>query len=648
MKTLTVSQRISLGFALLLLLTSLIGGIAAWQMKSAATGASFLASAVVPQANVTSTLSEASAQTQLAVRTFGLTGDKQQLELAEQNLKEVDRALDACRQLFAAQPSLVALGEGIQAADAALADYRRGFDATRTNLAELEKIRQALDKNAGAFIQAISDYISSQDKALAEEISAGTPPEKLEERRHKVTVANHIIDAGNAVRIANFKSQSTRDPQWIEQAQDEFTLIERSLAELRSTTRQEANLRQLTLVDQSAKAYHTEVASIIQNMRTAAQIAAQRAKAADTFDHVVTGVLKRSIERTSDVATGSASSLSRATKLVLGGILLAVCAGVGVSLLIILRLNRTLRDTSGTLTQGAVQIAAASGQVSATSQSLAEGASEQAASLEEISSSLEELASTTKHNAENAASAKLSADAARSSAEHGADEMRKMEAAMTGIRESSNDISKIIKTIDEIAFQTNILALNAAVEAARAGEAGAGFAVVADEVRSLAQRCAVAARETTDKISDAARRSEEGVALSVGVAGSLQEIVAKSREVDRLVAEVANASREQSNGIEQVNTAVSQMDKVTQTNAASAEESASAAEELNAQSTELRHAARDLAALVGLKLEDGGDARPARTTGPKVRATEASPIRSPRKPSLAAAPSEKDLEMHFR
>ncbi len=648
MKTLTVSQRISLGFALLLILTSVIGGIAAWQMKRAATGASFLASAVVPQANVTSTLSEASAQTQLAVRTFGFTGDKQQLELAEQHLKEVDRALDACRQLFAAQPSLVALGEGIQAADAALADYRRGFEATRTNLTELEKIRQALDKNAGTFIQAITDYIDSQDKALADEIAAGTAPEKLEERRRKVVVANHIIDAGNAIRIANFKSQSTREAQWIEQAESEFALIERSLAELRSTTRQEANLRQLTLVDQAAKAYHAEVAGIIQSMRTATQIAAQRAKAADAFDHVVTGVLQRSIERTSDVATGSASSLSRATTIVLGGILTAVCAGVVVSLLIILRLNRTLRDTSGTLTQGAVQIAAASGQVSATSQSLAEGASEQAASLEEISSSLEELASTTKHNAENAASAKLSADAARSSAEHGADEMRKMEAAMTGIRESSSDISKIIKTIDEIAFQTNILALNAAVEAARAGEAGAGFAVVADEVRSLAQRCAVAARETTDKISDAARRSEEGVALSVGVAASLQEIVVKSREVDRLVAEVANASREQSNGIEQVNTAVSQMDKVTQTNAASAEESASAAEELNAQSTELRHAARDLAALVGLKLDDGGDARPSRATGQKTRATESAPVRTPRKPVLAAAPSEKDLEMHFR
>jgi uncharacterized phage infection (PIP) family protein YhgE len=145
------------------------------------------------------------------------------------------------------------------------------------------------------------------------------------------------------------------------------------------------------------------------------------------------------------------------------------------------------------------------------------------------------------------------------------------------------------------------LALNAAVEAARAGESGAGFAVVADEVRSLAQRSALAAKETADKIADACTRSAQGVELSVRVSAGLKQILEKSREVDRLVTEVATASNEQSEGIAQINTAVSQMDKVTQSNAANAEETASAAEELNAQSEELRNAAAQLAALVGVK-----------------------------------------------
>ena len=176
--------------------------------------------------------------------------------------------------------------------------------------------------------------------------------------------------------------------------------------------------------------------------------------------------------------------------------------------------------------------------------------------------------------------------------------MAEMTTAMNAIKASSDDIAKIIKTIDEIAFQTNILALNAAVEAARAGEAGMGFAVVADEVRSLAQRCAQAAKETATKIEDAVQKSAHGAEISAKVAKSLEEIVTKARQVDEMAGEVASASREQTQGIEQVNTAVAQMDKVTQSNAATAEESASAAEELNAQADALKDAVAELLQMV--------------------------------------------------
>jgi len=176
--------------------------------------------------------------------------------------------------------------------------------------------------------------------------------------------------------------------------------------------------------------------------------------------------------------------------------------------------------------------------------------------------------------------------------------MREMSEAMGAIKTSSDNIAKIIKTIDEIAFQTNILALNAAVEAARAGEAGMGFAVVADEVRNLAQRSAKAAKETAEKIEDSIRKSEHGVEISARVGDSLQEILAKARQVDDLVAEIAIASKEQSQGITQVNTAVAQMDKVTQSNAANAEETASASEQLNAQAAGLKEAITELNALM--------------------------------------------------
>ena len=262
-------------------------------------------------------------------------------------------------------------------------------------------------------------------------------------------------------------------------------------------------------------------------------------------------------------------------------------------------INHTLQSITADLDDAAAQVASASGQVSASSQSLAEGSSEQAASLEETSSSLEELASMTKRNDDSAQSAKLLSGETRRAADAGNTDMAEMRLAMDAIKSSSDDIAKIIKTIDEIAFQTNILALNAAVEAARAGEAGAGFAVVAEEVRALAQRSATAAKETADKIEDSIAKSEHGAAISAKVASSLDIIVDKARRVDDLVAGIASASQEQNSGIGQINAAVGQMDKVTQANAGNAEETAAAAEELSGQSGSLKDIVGQLRLLVG-------------------------------------------------
>jgi methyl-accepting chemotaxis protein len=257
-----------------------------------------------------------------------------------------------------------------------------------------------------------------------------------------------------------------------------------------------------------------------------------------------------------------------------------------------------LRQLIVDLTSGSEQVASASTQVSASSQCLAQGASEQAASLEETSASLEETTSMIKRNADNAQQAKDMAVETRQSADKGAEQMKVLLASMESIKSASEDVTKILKNIDEIAFQTNILALNAAVEAARAGEAGAGFAVVADEVRNLAQRCAAAARETAVKIEDSVKKSQQGASVSADVAKTFGGIQANVRQLDQLVNEIASASREQSSGITQINTAVIEVDKVTQSNAASAEECASASEELNAQAESLKGAVAELEQLV--------------------------------------------------
>lgn len=263
------------------------------------------------------------------------------------------------------------------------------------------------------------------------------------------------------------------------------------------------------------------------------------------------------------------------------------------------QINRPLREAISSLTASSDQTGCAARELATSSQTLAAGASEQAASLEESSASLEQMASLTRRNSDHAREANEVARQTRAAAEAGATDMRAMEQAMHEIQASSDNIAKIVNTINEIAFQTNLLALNAAVEAARAGEAGTGFAVVADEVRSLAQRSAIAARETAAKISDSSAKSEHGVRLSGKVMAALHEIVNKAQQVDAAVQQIASASQEQTEGINQISIAINQMDKVTQTNASSAEESASAAEELTAQAGQLRDSVKALRDMIG-------------------------------------------------
>ncbi len=267
--------------------------------------------------------------------------------------------------------------------------------------------------------------------------------------------------------------------------------------------------------------------------------------------------------------------------------------------------TRPILRITADLDEGADQVNDAAGQVASASQQLAEGASVQASSLEETSSALEEMAAMTRTNAENSKETNELSCRARNTAHAGDETMKQLNAAMIALNDSSGKISKIIKVIEEIAFQTNLLALNAAVEAARAGEHGKGFAVVADEVRNLAQRCAEAAGETTSLIEDSVNKAREGADVAGEVGKALGAIVGDVTKVTDLVNGIAQASQEQALGVDQINTAVSEMDQVTQQNASGAEESASAAEELSAQAETVKSMVGELVALVGGKRGDG-------------------------------------------
>lgn len=293
----------------------------------------------------------------------------------------------------------------------------------------------------------------------------------------------------------------------------------------------------------------------------------------------------------------------------------SLVAGILIAVFLTRSITKPINRIVDGLNEGAQQVASASEQLSASSQQLAEGNAEQASSIEETSSTLEESSSMVQQNSENTKQAAILAGQTKTAADKGNGDMQEMMASMSEIKKSSDQISKIIKVIDEIAFQTNILALNAAVEAARAGDAGMGFAVVAEEVRNLAQRSAQAAKDTAAIIETNIELSEKGVNVAKKVGESLSEITVQAKKVNELMDEIAAASQEQTQGIGQINKAVSQMEKVTQMSASSAEECAASSEELSAQAMNLREIVQQLVKLVNGHSEQNAVIQTAAGTG---------------------------------
>lgn len=260
--------------------------------------------------------------------------------------------------------------------------------------------------------------------------------------------------------------------------------------------------------------------------------------------------------------------------------------------------SKPINKITGSLNMVAEQVADAAGQISQSSQQLAQGASSQASSIEETSASLEEMASMAGHNADNAQQANNLSNEAKEAANQGATSMDTLMKAMEGINQSSKEVANVAKGIEEIAFQTNLLALNAAVEAARAGEAGKGFAVVAEEVRNLAQRASEQAKTTSEMITESRNRTKDGIRQAAEAHKVLKIILESVNKVVGLVNEIAAASREQAQGIDQINRAVSTMDQIVQQNSANSEQSASASQELSAQSYQMKDLVSKLGVLV--------------------------------------------------
>ncbi len=288
----------------------------------------------------------------------------------------------------------------------------------------------------------------------------------------------------------------------------------------------------------------------------------------------------------------------RAKIIILAGVAVAFFAGILVAIVLIRGVTGAIHRITQGMNEGSTQVAVAAGQVSSSSLSMAEGASRQAAAIEETSSSMEEMASMTKKNAENATHADTLMKEVNQVVQRANGSMAQLTQSMAEISKASEETSKIIKTIDEIAFQTNLLALNAAVEAARAGEAGAGFAVVADEVRNLAMRAADAAKNTEKLIEETLMKVKGGSTLVTNTNDAFGQVSQSTEKVGSLVFEISEASKEQSSGIDQVNIAIADVDKVIQHTVVNADSSAASAEEMRSQAELLREYVEELVVLM--------------------------------------------------
>jgi methyl-accepting chemotaxis protein len=391
--------------------------------------------------------------------------------------------------------------------------------------------------------------------------------------------------SGDEKFIAEYKKLASGDIQSLLTALEQiaYATKDESSVKTAATVRESLN-KFVEFIEQSQKLYEKESERVKLLNDAGKQIIEAANALLNQVDQSITGQKR--------------SALAFISAIVLAGIIFFWV----LSFILVRSITKPIQSVIEGLTESSEQVASGSLQISSASQQLAEGASEQAASIEETSSSIEELSSMTKQNADNAEQANKLMTESRQTIAQTNQSMERLTASMKEISRASEETQKIVKTIDEIAFQTNLLALNAAVEAARAGEAGAGFAVVADEVRNLSKRAAEAARNTSILIETTVKTVHEGAGLVESTNSEFVRVLISTTKVEQLVGEIASASREQYMGIEQVNNAVAEMDKVIQQNAANAEESASASEQMNGRAGELKEFVEELAVLVG-----GGD-----------------------------------------
>ncbi len=606
-----LGTKIVLGFALTNFIFIALVLFIYTYMRPIQTGSGYLVENTLPLLDEASNIQYNMARQVAEIRAFIASPTNDRAILARAN--QADQAIKKSFIIFEDKLKNLNLSEMAETYESLRANYARYGEMAAPVPDRQDALLAARGKLVAEYdniIEILAELSVTEEKSRKMEMSGSDFPADSEKRQEVISRTGAVKDKFNYSFVMLVRGLLRADREIFGASKSAAADCIKILTGLMNESRNKESRDLATHLLAEIQNYSNLMDSVVADTFTSLEGAETRGALLETISQDAVRLADMAHDMAAGVADTSNAAVGSVIFIMALGTVIALVVSMVIAALITRGITGPINRIIAGLSDDAQEIDHASGQLSTSSHTLAEGATENAASLEQTSAALEELSSMTRRNADNSMQANTLMTQANEAVTKAEDSMAKVIKAMDEISISGNEIGKIIKTIDEIAFQTNLLALNAAVEAARAGEAGAGFAVVADEVRNLAIRSADAAKHTSGLIASTITNIQTGSELVNSTAENFATVTSHAYEVAQLLREVSEASKEQAQGIGQITTAMHEMDKVTQTNAASAEESASAAGQLSFEAGHLLEAVDEMTALVhGTSSRPGGRRR---------------------------------------
>ena len=604
MKSVKLGTKIGLGFGVLILLALILGSVAVWNIDAVRSTAEKLAKGYLPQVKLASEQERNFQQVALGDTIYAYTQDCRFLESGRKALAEVRKNLKDSEKLAAEFPDVAKFRDEAQKARAKIDLFEKEVNEAAVQEADLMRNYAQVKETDEFFVDNANRLFSFEADALKTEISKGLDAGKVTERLEKLSLTNEAVLVSNQILLGAWEAEARHNLKAID-PEKTFESLNGKIDALKSKTHSEDGLSAVQTLRVASGLYKNAMVDLITVWSRVEQLNKQRERTEREIIALTRKVHDAGIEDARRASDMTNRKVSFSTMFMVLGVLFAIVTGVLIAVFITRAVTKPIRQIVRGLSEGADKVASASSQVACSSQSVAEGASRQSGALQTSTTNLEQIGSVTKDNAGNAFQANLLIQNTSDLIQTASQSMVQLTTAMTDIASANEDTQKIIKTIDEVSFQTRLLALNAAVEAARAGESGAGFAVVADEVKNLAMRTAGAASDTANLIEHTTKRVKEGYAMVVKTDGEFAEVARWVANCKELVGKITEDSQAQSRGIDQVNTSVGEMQQIVQLNAAESEESAAVSQAMNAQAEQMRGFVKQLVGLVGLGNTEG-------------------------------------------